>query len=104
MARPWRKIVRRDTSAEERASISRRTFSWSSTDVHKLTLECGHVQTRRGMDPPKTKVICKDCERGKAPVEVMVEPGVSDRSFGPPKNLMANALIEGAREKAKRDG
>jgi hypothetical protein len=60
MARTWRKIIRRDTTWEEKASLTTRTFSWSATYRHKLTLECGHTQIRRGYsDPPKTQVICK---------------------------------------------
>lgn len=97
--RPWRKIVRRDTRTEERASHSRRTFSWWATEVHTLTLECGHTQVRRGdrYSVPKKKVICKCCERGEAPVPVTVDPGVFEEPTPRmPRHPFARALLENA--------
>ena len=105
--RPWRKIIHRKTTTEEVASLSRSVYSWRSTEVHTLTLECGHKQKRRGCrySVPKHKVICKDCEAGKAPVEVTVEPGVDVDVPSMPRDPVAAALITNAvrdaRERAK---
>lgn len=92
----WRKIIRRDTDWLETASLSGRSFSWRATYEHKLTLECGHTQRRRGhSEPPKTKVICKLCERGKPHVSVDgIEHGVFDRTLtSDPKGAAVVAAI-----------
>lgn len=103
--RPWRKIHRRDTNWSEKASLTSRTFSWSATYEHKLTLECGHTQIRRGYSqPPSTKVICKDCEAGKEPVSIEgIEPGVFDktRKTAPKGAAIVDAMISNERERMK---
>ena len=97
MSRPWRKIIRRDTRLDEKASLTHTSFSWSATYEHKLTLECGHTQTRRGhTEPPKNKVICKLCERRLAPVSVEgIEHGVFDRTLktSPKGAAIVSALV-----------
>ncbi len=99
--RKWRKIVRRDTTYEEKTSFYR-GFSWRRTEVHTLTLECGHTQQRRGSYCPTTEVICKDCEAGKRRKKVKAEPGVFDHRHGSEIECpIARALIRNATAKAK---
>lgn len=102
LAAPWRPIIRRDTNWSERASLSGRRFSWSATYEHRLTLECGHVQTRSGHSPPpKHKVKCKSCLRRLAPTVDMatVEHGVFDHTRKrPPKGAaLVEALMGGTK-------
>jgi hypothetical protein len=92
--RPWRKIFRRESHWEEKSSETRRTYSWSATEVHTLYLECGHKQVRRGSGCPTTKVICKECESGKPTIPLTVEPGVY-RSPQRIQDPIARALLPG---------
>lgn len=103
--RPWRKIHRRDTRWLESASLTSRTFSWSATYEHKLTLECGHTQRRTGYsDPPKYKVICKECERRIAPKSIEgIKPGVFDRTekASPKGAAVVETLMSNERERMR---
>lgn len=99
--RPWRQIIRRDTTTEEKSSSRGRSFSWSSIEVHRLTLSCGHVQKRRGSTFPKLHTICKDCEAGKAQVPVTVPAGVSEDIPCQPRDPVARALVQNWRADAK---
>lgn len=101
--RIWRKIVRCDIRRDESVTMTAYTYSWSSTDVHTLTLECGHTKVYRGhAAAPKHKALCKACSRGKPTVPVTVEPGVFDhtRNKPAPQDPIARALIDNACENA----
>lgn len=92
--RPWRKIVHRFTRWKERTTLRGRTFSWSRSEVHTLTLECGHTQERGGSYVPKYEVVCRLCEAGEAPVPL--EPGlegVTDVRQSEPGDAIARALL-----------
>lgn len=98
--RPWRKIVRRESRYENHESFRGRSYSFRAVRVHTLYLECGHTQERRGYcDPPKHKVICKDCEAGQPAVPVEVEPGFEDKP--PVVPVIAQAILDNEYEKAR---
>lgn len=99
----WRKVHRRDSYYAESASMhAGKSFSWSKTSVHRITLECGHVTVRRGTDrPPQTKALCKRCMAGD-PVKSVenIEPGVFDKRTNEIKNPIARGVLEAAQRKA----
>lgn len=93
----WRIIVRHDRHFVEKSSYRGNSFSWKRSEVHTLTLECGHTQIRHGYGCPTTKVLCKDCVAGKPRVEVTVKHGYFDHGCGAKvEDPIARALIANA--------
>ncbi len=95
MKKHYVKIVRVVTSTDERASLSRTSFSWSSTDVHAITGECGHVKVKRGGEAPKAMFLCKRCKQGRARVPIEGELGRFDRRRSSPRSPLAAMLVPG---------
>ena len=89
-----RKIVRHVVTYEEKVSMSKKSYSWSRIEVHRLTASCGHVRVHRGMSPPTGFIICKDCKAGKQAQEIKGALGYHDLRDRDPKDPMAKALLD----------
>jgi hypothetical protein len=91
-----RAIVRRVVRWEENVSLSGRSFSWSRTEVHEITAECGHKRTHRGFSGiPKKHIHCARCKRGEPPHPIADGPmGVIDLRDKEVANQLARALLE----------